>query len=125
MSLQNQTVIVAEDTYDDMQLISTILTHSGIKVKAARNGRDCLELIREEIPGLIVTDLSMPEMDGWELLKQLRANPATEKIPVVVVTAYYSVDVAQAVIEAGFDGYFAKPVSATQFVKSLEKIVGE
>jgi len=124
MTLRNTTIIVVEDTYDDLYLISTILTHSGIEVKAARNGRECLEIVQQHKPGMIVTDLSMPDMDGWEMLKQLRSNPSTEAIPVVAVTAYYSIDVAQAAVDAGFDGYFAKPVSAAHFVSSLEKIAG-
>jgi len=123
MPLINKTVIVVEDTYDDMQLVSTILEHSGIKVQVANNGIECLALIQKISPALIVSDLSMPEMDGWEMLKQLRANPGTESIPIVAVTAYYSVDVAQDAIHAGFDGYFAKPVSPTNFVASLEAIL--
>lgn len=123
MLLKNKLVIVVEDTYDDRQLVSTILEHSGIKVELANNGLECLELMKSSLPTLIVTDLSMPEMDGWEMLKQLRNNPATKSIPVVAVTAYYSADVAQDAINAGFDGYFTKPVDPTHFVENLETII--
>ncbi len=123
MPLTNKTVMVVEDTYDDMELVSTILKHSGIKVQVAKNGVECLALIKDIPPALIVSDLSMPEMDGWEMLKQLRENPDTANIPIVAVTAYYSIDVAQDAIDAGFDGYFAKPVSPMHFVERLEAIV--
>ena len=102
MPLKDKLVIVVEDTYDDRQLVSMILEYSGIKVKLANNGMECLKLVADSPPALILSDLSMPEMDGWEMLKQLRNNPETESIPVVAVTAYYSVDVAQDAIKSGF-----------------------
>ncbi|MEM9950468.1 MAG: response regulator [Chloroflexota bacterium] len=125
MTLVNQTVIVVEDTYDDMQLVSTILEHSGIQVHVARNGAECLELVKTMSPAMIITDLSMPVMDGWTMLKQLRSQPETNDIPVVAITAYYSVDVAQDARDAGFDAYFAKPVSPLQFVSHLRALLAE
>lgn len=123
MTLKGKTVLVVEDTYDDMQLVSTILKHNGVTVIRATNGQECLDLVKTASPAVIVTDLSMPEIDGWELLKQLRADPQTEAIPVVAMTAYYSIDVKQDAVDAGFNGYFAKPISARFFVKSLEHII--
>jgi CheY-like chemotaxis protein len=114
MNVQDWTVIVVEDTYDDIQLASAILTYHGVNVKVAINGKECLKLLEDMKPTMIITDLSMPEMDGWEMLTQ---------IPVIAVTAYDSVDVAYDAANAGFDAYIAKPLSPRNFVESLVKVI--
>jgi len=123
MPRDKTTVIVAEDTYDDRELISAILSLSGIEVHVVNNGQDCLALVQDIQPDMVITDLSMPDMDGWQVLKHLRADTTTAHIPVVAITAYYSVDVAQDAKKAGFDAFFAKPVRALDFVADLEKVV--
>ncbi|MEO1166820.1 MAG: response regulator, partial [Chloroflexota bacterium] len=79
--------------------------------------------VNEIQPTLVITDLSMPEVDGWQVLKHIRAEDSTAHIPVVAITAYYSADVANDAKEAGFNAFFAKPVSASDFVTHLEKLV--
>lgn len=123
MNVKDWIVIVVEDTYDDQQLISRMLTHHGITVHLARNGDECLNLLTETMPTLIVTDLAMPSRDGWQTLVAIRSNIATAHIPVVAMTAYHSADVAQDAIRAGFDGYFPKPVNPQAFVSYLIEIV--
>jgi CheY-like chemotaxis protein len=115
--------IVVEDMYDDVQLISTILRHYGITVHVASNGNECLSLLKEIDPTVIVTDLAMPIKDGWQTLKAVRADAQTAHIPVIAVTAYHSADVAEDVLHAGFDGYFPKPVDPFTFVQSLQRIL--
>ena len=121
--MKNWTVIVVEDTYDDMQLATVILEHDGIDVHVARDGKECLQLLQSVQPTLIVTDLAMPEMDGWQMLNALRANPATADIPVVAVSAYFSSDLELDALNAGFDACFAKPVSPRNFVSQLDTIL--
>jgi two-component system, cell cycle response regulator DivK len=116
-------ILVIEDEYDSIQMVSKILTFHGIEVHVAHNGRECLDMLNDLNPTLIVSDLAMPEMDGWQTLAAIRANPQTEHIPVVAVTAYHSADVAEEAMRAGFDGFFAKPVSARTFVQQLKEIV--
>lgn len=116
-------VLLVEDEYDSLQVVSKILTFYGVQVIVARHGGECIELLKGLTPTLIVTDLAMPMMDGWQTLAAIRANPRTRQIPVVAVTAYHSVDVAEEALNAGFDGYFAKPVNPRSFVQSLEQIV--
>ena len=115
--------VVVEDMYDDVQLISKILTHYGITVYAASNGNECLKLLKDIEPTIIVTDLAMPGKDGWQTLAAIRADPKTAYIPVIAVTAYHSAAVAQDVLRAGFNGYFPKPVDPFTFVQSLSKII--
>lgn len=116
-------IIVVEDEYDSVQLISKILGFYDIQVHVAHNGEDCLAMLEQVEPTLIVTDLAMPRMDGWQTLAALRANPHTRHIPVVAITAYDSVDVAEDALKAGFDAYFPKPVDPRSFVQSLADIV--
>lgn len=116
-------VVVVEDEYDSVQLISKILGFYDIQVHVAHNGEDCLAMLEQFEPTLIVTDLAMPGMDGWQTLAALRANPHTRHIPVVAITAYDSVDVAEDALKAGFDAYFPKPVDPRSFVQSLADIV--
>lgn len=121
--MKNWTVIVVEDTYDDIQLATIILEHDGIEVYVAHDGKECLQLLESVQPTLIVTDLAMPEMDGWQMLNALRANPATADIPVVAVSAYFSSDLELDALNAGFSACFAKPVSPRNFVSQLDTIL--
>jgi CheY-like chemotaxis protein len=116
-------ILVVEDEFDSVQLISKILGFYDIQVHVAHNGEDCLAMLEQFEPTLIVTDLAMPRMDGWQTLAALRANPHTRHIPVVAITAYDSVDVAEDALKAGFDAYFPKPVDPRSFVQSLAEIV--
>lgn len=116
-------VIVVEDLYDDVQLVSKILTHHGIKVHVARNGDQGLALLEDIVPTAIVTDLAMPGKDGWAMLSAIRQNPATSHLPVIAVTAYHSVEVEDEALRAGFTAYFAKPIHPITFVQALEGLL--
>lgn len=123
MNVHNWKVIVVEDTYDDQQLISRILEHHGAKVFLAKNGNECLNLLKQMEPTVIVTDLAMPSKDGWQTLVAIRSHISTAHIPVVAVTAYHSIDVAEDAMNAGFDGYFPKPLNPQTFVSRLAEII--
>lgn len=123
--MNNWHVLIVEDEYDSVQMVSKILTHSGIKVTVASNGYEALDLLNHLQPTVIVMDLAMPRMDGWITLGKIRANPRTADLPVVAITAYHSNDVEIDVDEAGFDGYFAKPIDPYTFVDRLAEIVGD
>lgn len=121
----NWRVLVVEDQDDSIQVVSQILQHYGIEVHVARNGRECLEMLSEIRPTLIITDLAMPEMDGWQMLSALRSQPETADLVVVAITAYHSVNVAEDALAAGFNGYFAKPVGAASFVDDLVTLLSQ
>mgnify|MGYP000580746677 CR=1 FL=1 len=118
-------IIVAEDEYDSLQTISMILKHNGIQLHIARNGRECLHLLQQVTPTVVILDLMMPELDGWATLAQIRADQRIAHLPVVAVTAYYSVEMMEEARLAGFDGFFNKPVSPTKFVQKLAEIVSK
>lgn len=116
-------VVIAEDEPDSVRMVSKILEHHGVRVEVAHNGDECLALLEHTTPTLVIVDLAMPGKDGWQTLAAIRANPATAHLPVVAVTAYYAPDVAEDAARAGFDGFFAKPLSARAFVPCLAEIV--
>lgn len=124
MNKNDWRVLVVEDTYDDVQVVSKILHYHEIEVQVASNGVECLQMLEGFEPTFVVMDLSMPEMDGWETLTQMRTNPETAHIPVVAITAYHSAEVAYDASLAGFDAYFSKPASPTRFVQDVAGILG-
>lgn len=116
-------VIVVEDTYDDQQVVSRILEHHGSEVHIAQNGNECLKLLEDIEPTVIITDLAMPSKDGWQTLVAIRSSVETAHIPVIAITAYHSADVAEDAMNAGFDGYFPKPINPQTFVERIAKII--
>jgi CheY-like chemotaxis protein len=123
MSGYNWNVLIVEDEYDSIQVMTRVLTHHGATVYVARNGRECLRILKDFTPSVILMDLDMPIMDGWETLAQIRANPGTKHLPVVAITAYHSANVAEDAARAGFNDYFPKPVSIRSIMPRLEQIV--
>lgn len=124
MTANTWTAIVVEDTYDDQQLVSRILSYHGVEVFVAQNGDECLHLLTEIQPTVVITDLAMPNRDGWQTLIAIRSNVITAHIPVIAITAYHSAEIAEDVINAGFDGYFPKPINPQTFVDRLVKMIG-
>ncbi|MCA9915919.1 MAG: response regulator [Anaerolineae bacterium] len=116
-------VLVVEDEYDSIQMVSKILRHHGAEVHVARTGLECLHVLQTLEPDLVIMDLALPEMDGWETLAKIRANPHTQKLPVVAITAYHSVSVAEDAKEAGFNAYYPKPLNTNRIIDQLGEIV--
>lgn len=116
-------VLLVEDEYDSVQMISKILQHSGIHVQVAHDGVECLATLNEMIPTIIIMDLALPEMDGWETLAHIRKTPALATIPVMAITAYHSVSVEEDVRRAGFNGYMPKPLDTQALVRHLARLV--
>ena len=119
----NWKVLVVEDTEDDKMVISKIFRHHGAEVLTANNGEDCLSILSQMLPTFVVTDLSMPLMDGWQTLASIRANANTAHIPVIAVTAYHSADMDIDVQKAGFDAYFPKPVRPNQLMDVITDLL--
>jgi signal transduction histidine kinase len=109
------TVLVVEDTPDVIRVIRLALHHD-FRVLAASDGRKGLELARKHRPTVIVTDLMMPEIDGLELTRRLRADPTTRHIPIVMLTAKSDVQDRVTGLDTGVNAYLAKPFSAKELV---------
>lgn len=123
MNDQTWSVLLVDDEYDSVQMVAKILTYHGVAVQVARTGAEGLASLAQQHPTIVVTDLAMTGMDGWAVLSAIRADPATCHLPVVAITAYHSLDVAEAAKHYGFDGYFPKPVNPRTFARELAKVV--
>ncbi len=123
MSVTDWKVLVIEDEADSLELVQGIFEHYGIDCMGVATAEQALSALETNTPTLIIIDLNLPGMDGWELLRHLKGNRQLVGVPRVAITAYHSAEVANQAIERGFDAYFAKPLDATSFVRELHGIV--
>jgi len=116
-------LLVVEDNFRLLQAINVCLTKAGFEVMTARDGNDALVRIAETIPDLIVSDIMMPGMDGFSLAAQIRANPRTDLIPIVFLTAKETRQDRIAGFKVGIDAYLVKPFEPDELVAAIENIL--
>jgi CheY-like chemotaxis protein len=119
-----KTVLLVEDNEDNLVVYRTILEHVGYRVVEARDGEEGVAAAREHHPDIILMDISIPKIDGWEATKRLKADSATNGIPIIALTAHALEEDRQKATDAGCDGYLAKPVEPRRVVQEVEKFVG-
>lgn len=118
-------VLVVDDEEDSLAVASMLLEMAGAEVVTANNGLEALERVKEHSPRFILSDLSMPEMDGWRLMLELNRNRATTHIPVIALTAHAMSGDRQRAIEAGFVNYLTKPLDPDKFIEQLLNLLVE
>jgi len=119
-------VVYVEDEQEMIDLVRLILNRRGFEIIGANGGREGLETIRQSLPDLVLLDLMMPDMDGWDVYQQMKADEATQKIPVIVVTAKaQSIDKVLGLHIAKVDDYISKPFSPQELVESVEKVLAQ
>jgi two-component system response regulator VicR len=117
-------VVCVEDEQEMIDLIRLILSRKGFEVIGANGGRKGLEAVRAEKPDVVLLDLMMPEMDGWQVYQQLKADPNTAEIPVIVVTAKaQNIDKVLGLHIAKVDDYIPKPFSLQELVDRIEAVL--
>jgi len=116
------TILIAEDYDDNRELMRLLLAGANYEVREAKNGQECLDLACENPPDLIMVDLSMPELDGWEVFKALKANSSTAHIPCVAVTAHTDRDRIRA-LESGFTDFVGKPFKTEELLLTVERVL--
>lgn len=114
-------VLVVDDEPDNLDLVAIFLEFKGAKVKTASNGQDALNSLEKFKPNLILLDLSMPHMSGWDVHAALQANPETKVIWTIALTAHAMVTDRKKVQEAGFNGYLTKPINLPTLIEDLEQ----
>ncbi len=114
-------VLVAEDNEDNRIIAVTILRHFGYRVIEATTGADAMELARSEHPSLILMDVGMPDMDGWTATRTLKDDELTKSILILAFTAHALPSDRQHAMDAGCDGYLAKPIEPLRLVREVEK----
>jgi DNA-binding response OmpR family regulator len=117
-------ILCIEDEQEMIDLISLILSRRGYEVRGANSGVEGLKIIRQEHPDLILLDLMMPDMDGWTVYQQMKADETTKNIPVIVVTARaQSIDKVLGLHIAKVDDYISKPFSPQELLNSIDNVL--
>ena len=123
MSDDLKRLVYVEDEQEMIDLVRLILTRRGYEVVGANGGREGLDTIRREKPDLVLLDLMMPDMDGWDVYQQIKADENTRDIPVIVVTAKaQSIDKVLGLHIAKVNDYISKPFSPQEPIDSVEKV---
>jgi len=118
------TILIADDYDDNRELLRLLLQTANYSVFEARDGFECVQSAREHLPDLIMVDLSMPELDGWEVFRALKADSATAHIPFVAVTAHTQRDCERAIKE-GFHAFVPKPFNTEEMLETVARVVKE
>ncbi len=119
MSFEKAYVLVVDDVKFNRILIREYLVQVNLDVVEAENGREALIFTEKYHPALILMDIRMPEMDGYDATRKLKENPSTKDIPVIALTASIAPDTRQKIMTLGFDGYLSKPVNSHDILKEL------
>ena len=114
-------ILIVEDNPLNMKLARDILEAKGYSVLAAENGEDGVAAAIENVPDLILMDIQMPGIDGFEALAQIRQRPEVGSIPVIAFTASVTTSDRSKVTEAGFDAFISKPIDLKSFVATVEE----
>jgi CheY-like chemotaxis protein len=114
-------ILIVEDNMDTYELIRFILERNGYITFLAMNGRDGMNAARKQKPDLILMDLSLPEMDGWEAARRIKTDPQTASIPLIAVTAHVLPGDRQRALEAGCSDYVAKPIDLAELVEAVNR----
>jgi len=122
--LDNWRVLVIDDEPDSIDVVTMVLSASGATVFTAANGQEGLEIFKQHQPTLILTDLSMPEMDGWELIREIRQSKNGHTTPVIALTAHAMSGDKERVLAGGFDGYLSKPLKMFTLLDDLKSCLG-
>lgn len=118
------TILLVEDNADNRDIYRTVLEHFGYDVVEAHDGEVGIRLARERRPDLILMDISIPKVDGWEATRRIKSDASTRSIPVIALTAHALEEDRERAREAGCDGYLAKPVEPRRVVQEVERFVG-
>ena len=119
--VKNWVVLAVDNEQDNLDVVQKVLSYEGAKVYTAMNGIEGLAMLEIVTPTFILLDLSMPQMDGWEMLEKLRANPVIKHLPVIALTAHAMDGDKDRAIEAGFDGYVTKPFRIGTLLTAIQE----
>ena len=121
--MKDPLILLIEDHEDNRNIYRTILEHSGFRVLVAVDGREGIRLAQEGCPALILMDISIPHVDGWEATRILKADPATATIPIIALTAHALPEDRERAQAVGCDGYLAKPVEPRRVIEEVRKFL--
>jgi CheY-like chemotaxis protein len=117
-------VLIVDDFPDNRQMYAEFLAFSGLRVAEAANGHEALEQATALMPDLIVMDLSLPGMDGWEATRRLKEDPRTKNILVMALTGHALAGHSKGAIEAGCDAFVTKPCLPDRLLEEIQRMLG-
>jgi CheY-like chemotaxis protein len=123
VSTSQPTILIVENEASNRILIERVLSTRGYHCLSASNGREALEILDRELVDLILTDLSMPVLDGYRTTQLIRARPAYTNVPIVAVTAYALNDESEAAIQIGCNEYLTKPFKPRQLLEVVDRLL--
>jgi two-component system, cell cycle response regulator DivK len=118
-------ILIIEDNEQNLYLQTFLLEKQDFDVIQARNGKQGLELAASEHPGLILLDIQLPVMDGYEVARRLKQAGETKSIPIIVVTSYAMAGDRETILATGCEGYIEKPIDPDSFVDQVRKFLPE
>ena len=116
-------ILVVEDDEANQELVTRFLRREGFEVIHASDGMTGVALALAEVPDLILMDLSLPELDGWEATRRIRANPVTAAIPVIALTAHAFAEEVKQALQAGCNQFETKPVAYRRLIKKIRELL--
>lgn len=122
---RRQRVLVVDDVTDVTEMIALFLKHAGYEVTTANSAGNALELAADRYFDLIISDIGMPEMNGYQLAECLRALTDYQTTPLIAVTGYTEYDDRGRSLNAGFDAHLTKPINPSQLLELVGKLIGE
>jgi CheY-like chemotaxis protein len=120
---RDRTVLIVEDNEDNRIVYSTILRHHGFRVSEALDGEEGIAKARRELPDLILMDISIPIIDGWEVTRTLKGEETTRHIPVIALTAHAMPGDRERALDVGCDGYLAKPCEPRAVLAEVNRLI--
>jgi len=118
-------ILLVEDNEMNRDMLSRRLIRRGFEVAIAVDGRQGIEMATTEMPDVILMDMSLPEIDGWEATRMIKGNPQTSAIPVMGLTAHAMAGDREKCLAAGCDEYGSKPVDFADLIEKIQRLTGE
>jgi CheY-like chemotaxis protein len=115
-------ILIADDYEDNRELLRLILVTAEYEVLTAPDGHECLKLAQDHLPDLIMVDLAMPKLDGWEVVQALKADQRTRDIPCVLVSGYTELDLKRP-LDAEFNAYLTKPFRTGEVIETVKGLL--
>lgn len=119
----NKLILVVEDQEDNMQILRDMLASAGYDISEAENGEEALAAVAKQRPDLILMDIQLPVMDGYEATRRIKADPALQSIPIIAVTSYALGGGEDKARAAGCDDFVAKPYSPRQLLAKIREFL--